>query len=675
MAENNFADALAAWKEINLGELQKTLDAQGVELVENQKESVVGRKVLADKTREFKRLPDGEKLSDIKALLKAYQAEIDSLTRRTKSAETAFLSVYKILAEAPDPFPLLDAAIDQMVKVGESKELEAEIEKLKSENAELQRKLADTAGQEMAKKRAEEKLEALESRMEDAIRDKVAQKESELHATYDERILNYEERERDLQRQVTLLKGQLRDLRSSNDSNQAKLLDQTQRQDSEVMAKLAEMDILVSDLERANSRVAAVERRNELLRAEIEAVRTGQETEEKTRTLESRISELEAETAGLMRTLESQKMTYEANDNSTKRRLADVTKDLTQKASEVESLRNRLKQYSDYDEIKRELEIMKYVEFAGAEDDQDMQLPDPNASKANQQQAKSLETLLATKNRKMLEELTRFRVLHGELEESFRSVSEELATCRAELEKQKILTERLENDLMHVDRHMGQANGERPSGRSTPSAAPDGLSGLNLGSNSDKSVRYTPIPFSSAADTSILPIVTSQRDRFRQRNAELEEELKKQFDTISELRTDIKSLQNDNLKLYEKIRYMQSYRDEGSTAAGPSASTGASYTRAQNNTPRNDGLGKYRSLYEQNMNPFEAFRGREAARAVQALNPLERGVLILTQAILGNRRTRLFFIVYAMALHALILFTSYECTSVGSRQPTSRMPR
>ena len=37
--------------EINLSELQKTLDAQGIELVENQKESVVGRKALADRTK------------------------------------------------------------------------------------------------------------------------------------------------------------------------------------------------------------------------------------------------------------------------------------------------------------------------------------------------------------------------------------------------------------------------------------------------------------------------------------------------------------------------------------------------------------------------------------------------------------------------------------------------
>lgn len=42
---------------------------------------------------------------------KAYQTEIDSLTRRSKVAENAFLNVYKLLAEAPDPYPLLDAAV------------------------------------------------------------------------------------------------------------------------------------------------------------------------------------------------------------------------------------------------------------------------------------------------------------------------------------------------------------------------------------------------------------------------------------------------------------------------------------------------------------------------------------------------------------------------------------
>ena len=66
--------------------------------------------------------------------------------------------------------------------------------------------------------------------MEEMIQDKVAQKANELHATYDERIRNYEEREQDLQKQVALANNQLRDLRASHDTNQAKLIDHSQRQ-------------------------------------------------------------------------------------------------------------------------------------------------------------------------------------------------------------------------------------------------------------------------------------------------------------------------------------------------------------------------------------------------------------------------------------------------------------
>lgn len=66
---------------------------------------------------------------------------------------------------------------------------------------------------------------------------------------------------------------------------------------------------------------------------------------------------------------------------------------------------------------------IQYVEFAGLDEDLDedtgslselnelgLHLPDPNAEKANAQQGKSLEVLLATKNKRILEELTRFRV-------------------------------------------------------------------------------------------------------------------------------------------------------------------------------------------------------------------------------------------------------------------------
>ncbi|KAJ7647139.1 CASP C terminal-domain-containing protein [Roridomyces roridus] len=665
--EQNFSGALATWKEINLSELQKALDAQGIQLVDNQKESVLGRKGLADKTKEFKKLAEDEKLKSFNGLLKAYQSEIDSLTKRSKTSENAFLDVYKVLAEAPDPYPLLEAAVDQTVKVAEARDFESELKRVREENAELRKRVNEFSAVETAKKKAELKVEQLESKMEEMILEKVAQKENELNATYDEKLRNYEEREQDLQRQVSLTKNQLRDLRMSNDSNQAKLIDHGQRQDQEVIAKLAEVDMIVADLERANSRVVTVERRNEILRAEIEAMRTGTENSDRVKSLEAQVADLEAELERLSRALETQKQAASDADLTGHKHAEELARDAQKKAAEIDQLKQRLKQYGDYDEIKRELEIMKYVEFAGLDEEaedggDDLQLPDPNAQKANARPGKTLEALLATKNKKMLEELTKFRILQSELEASLQTVEEQLAGTSAELGKQKILNEKLENDLLSMNSH--KSNGDLTASNNDST---DVLAGLDLGRKTDQPVRTTPIPFASSADTTILPIVTSQRDRFRQRNAELEEELRKQFQIISELRTEIKNLQSDNLKLYEKVRYMQSYSSE---AVGSRQVTSQldplpvpSGSGSGPGAGRTDDISKYRVRYEEAINPFEAFRGREATRGYQNLNPIERGVLVLTRGILGNRRTRAFFIVYALALHLLVMFTSYECAA------------
>ncbi|KAI9060254.1 hypothetical protein FKP32DRAFT_1595655 [Trametes sanguinea] len=681
--EQNFSGALSTWKDINLSELQKTLDAQGIEIVENQKESVVGRKALADRTKEFKKIPDEEKLTAFKTLLKAYQTEIDNLTKRAKTAENAFLNVYKVLAEAPDPYPLLEAAVDQTVKVAEARELETELQRSREENADLRKRLNEVSTLESAKKKAEARVEQLEQKMDELIQEKVTQKENELNATYDEKMRNYEEREQDLQRQLALTKNQLRDLRMSHESNQAKLLDHTQRQDQEVVAKLAELDMMVADLEHANSRVATVERRNELLRAEIEAMKSGHESAERIKEYEAKISELESETDRLSQALEAQKRAAEEAQAATSKKMEELSKEVQKKSAEVDQLRSKLKQYSDYDEIKRELEIMKYVEFAGLEGDEDvdgddvtlngdalgLSLPNPNAEKANAQQGKPLEVLLATKNKRILEELTKFRILHAELETALQSVQSQLAATESELEKQRALNEKLETDLLQMDQRKGDggANGVSPSPANGTSTPVDVLAELGK-KPSESSARNTPIPFAPSADTSILPIVTAQRDRFRQRNAELEEELRKQFNIISELRAEVKSLQADNLKLYEKVRYMQSYRED--TSSRPSTLD----PLPSNSAGRSDDMSKYRARYEEAMNPFQAFRGREATRAYESLNVLERGVLVLTRAILGNRRTRTAFIFYAISLHLVTVFTLYECATASGSQ-LERQPR
>ena len=126
--EGGLREALQVWQGIKLSELQKELDHQGQEIVNNQREAQAARKTLAEQTKDFKKTTTSEEGggggttpggagggagggtggTGFKTLLKNYQTEIDSLTKRSKFAETCFLSLYKLLADAPDPAKMLD---------------------------------------------------------------------------------------------------------------------------------------------------------------------------------------------------------------------------------------------------------------------------------------------------------------------------------------------------------------------------------------------------------------------------------------------------------------------------------------------------------------------------------------------------------------------------------------
>jgi homeobox protein cut-like len=122
---------------------------------------------------------------------------------------------------------------------------------------------------------------------------------------------------------------------------------------------------------------------------------------------------------------------------------------------------------------------------------------------------------------------------------------------------------------------------------------------------------------SSSPDTTILPIITQQRDRFRVRNAELEEDLRKRLTLVSSLRGEIQALKTDNLGLYEKVRYLQHFtKNAGSMTMGngdvvnallEEGGVGASGSERPGG---NVGMERYRAAYEESMTPFEAFRGK-----------------------------------------------------------------
>ncbi|KAH6682448.1 CASP protein [Verticillium dahliae] len=102
--DNKFQHAISAWRTIDYTNLISNLDNTASEIVTYQRDSTVQRKDLAQKTKEFRKLDDGAKLTEIKGLLKGIHRIWDE---HSKSINSTFLQAYTSLSEATDPYPLL----------------------------------------------------------------------------------------------------------------------------------------------------------------------------------------------------------------------------------------------------------------------------------------------------------------------------------------------------------------------------------------------------------------------------------------------------------------------------------------------------------------------------------------------------------------------------------------
>ena len=78
------------WQEFNLTGTQKLLDELATEITTRQDESDASRKFHIDLIRNFKKTNSEETRSIVAPLLKNFQNEIDSLSKRSKAAEKAF---------------------------------------------------------------------------------------------------------------------------------------------------------------------------------------------------------------------------------------------------------------------------------------------------------------------------------------------------------------------------------------------------------------------------------------------------------------------------------------------------------------------------------------------------------------------------------------------------------
>ncbi|KAI9849876.1 MAG: hypothetical protein M1837_000090 [Sclerophora amabilis] len=709
--ENKFQTAISAWRNIDLVNLIPTLDGFASDIVSHQRDALVQRKDLAQKTKDFRKLDDATKLGEIKGLLKAYQTFIDLLTNHSKSTSSAFLQVYSPLSEAPDPYPLLEASVESLVLSEDT------LPKITRENEHLQESVARlTAQLEDTEKRLEDERAASKS-LEDTQESRIKEVEASWTAVLEEKKGNWEAKEHSLEEKVENQERLLKEIKASYEVSQR--LDRAEDPNSDGnhnFATTAELEIVNSDLERTSLRLAEVEARNEQLR--IELAQSASQRPAATQPVmddDPVFLRLRSENSSLLRRLDSARIEKESEKRGWETKLRGLEREAGQLQNDRDHLRERVVKWKDYDDVKRELEMLKSIEFATGDDDDldgynDAEAPDGGTREdsienagASKGKADSLEQLLLARNKKLGNELTVLRVSHQDLQGRLETMQEDMSRTNAELEKSQNLASTLENDLLNVQQEASNAfpssamsvagthvsrypqssgihgtssfaGGRR--GRSSPTSSI--ISGFDPQNSSHTSVDAIRAGEPVGGGSGLLPMITAQRDRFKQRNSQLEEELSKTYSIVSSLRQEVASLQKDNLSLYEKTRYVSSYSRGQPTATSSSSSAypsnpNPSSIQVSSSTPSGLGLDRYRSAYEANISPFAAFRGRESARALKRMSLPERVVFSITRVVLANRTSRNLFAAYCFALHVLVLGMLYWMGTVEIEKHASNL--
>ncbi|KAL5332465.1 CASP C terminal-domain-containing protein [Aspergillus crustosus] len=680
---NKFQRAIAAWRGIDLANTLAKLDSTASDIVAEQRDALVQRKDLAQKTKDFRKLDDASKLTEYKGLLKAYQGFIDLLTNQGKSSSSAFLQLYSSLSEAPDPYPLLETSIDSLVLAEET------VPKLTSEREQLQGSVDRLTTQlEETEQRLEEER-AARKKLEETQDTKIKEVETSWSAVLSEKTNNWTAKEKSLEEKVENQDRLIKELKASYEVSQR--LGQNDEGGSQTQhgASAAELELVSAELEKTSLRLAEIEGRNEQLRLELaQAVSHSREDQAISVEDDPAYLRMRSENSSLLRKLDAARFDRESERHTWEAKFMQSERQCTKVTTEKEELKTRLEKVADYEDIRRELEMIKSIEFSAGDDEDTGDLTDVVGANGSTDKTKeggknsSLEQLLLARNKKLTDELTVLRVSHRDLQGQLQTLRDDLSSTKEELEKSQTLSTTLENDLLRFQQEAANAfpssamsvagtyaskypHSSRRGGAVSPTSSI--ISGFDQSAMSNNTMDAIRAGEPVGGGSGLLPMIQAQRDRFKKKNSELEEELSKLYTTVKSLRQEVASLQKDNLSLYEKTRYVSTYsRGQGglSSASSYANRPSASSIHPSADTPSGLSTDRYQSAYEAQISPFAAFRGRESTRAYKRMSLPERVVFSLTRIILANRTSRNLFAGYCFALHFLLFAMLYMMSTM-----------
>ncbi|KAM9853209.1 cut-like homeobox 1b [Aulostomus maculatus] len=628
------------WKRFDLQQLQKELDATATQLANRQDESEQSRKKLIDLSREFKKNTPEDLRKQVAPLLKSFQGEIDALSKRSKEAEAAFLNVYKKIIDVPDPVPVLELAQQLQLKLQRMHDIETENTKLRETLEDYNKEFAEVKNQEVTIKALKEKIREYEQSLKNQAENLAQEKQLQLHNDYAEKERKLQESQESMSSRLEEAEHKAQSLQTALETTQAELFDLKTKYDEESTAKADEIEMVMTDLERANQRAEAAQREAESLREQMSLSNQSQQLGSPAKadpdmeqavevapnlSLEAELRAKERETAQLVEDVQRLQASLTKLRETTSSQITQLEEQLSSKTAVLKELEEKLQKQADYEEVKKELSILKSMEFGTSDSVQDSTKP--------------LEVLLLERNRSLQSESAALRIANTELSGRYAELQVEFSSAVRTSAEQKELILKLEHDLSTIQ-----------TMSSLPRPGADGAEVSNM-ENIPEPIKEATAMFTGPSVSpqpelpqgqmdSLLSIISSQRERFRSRNQELEAENRSMQQTMQALQNELDSLRADNIKLFEKIKFLQSYpgRAEGS----------------------DDTVRRYSSQYEERLDPFASFSKRERQRRYLSLSPWDKATLSLGRMILSNKMARTIAFFYTLFLHCLVFLVLYK---------------
>ncbi|XP_056675792.1 homeobox protein cut-like 1 isoform X11 [Monodelphis domestica] len=412
----NVGSMFQYWKRFDLPQLQRELDATATVLANRQDESEQSRKRLIEQSREFKKNTPEDLRKQVAPLLKSFQGEIDALSKRSKEAEAAFLNVYKRLIDVPDPVPALDLGQQLQLKVQRMHDIETENQKLRETLEEYNKEFAEVKNQEVTIKALKEKIREYEQTLKNQAENIALEKEQKLQNDFAEKERKLQETQMSTASKLEEAEQKVQTLQTALEKTRTELFDLKSKYDEETAAKADEIEMIMTDLERANQRAEVAQREAETLREQLSSANKSLQLatqiqkapdvaiEVLTRSsLEVELAAKEREIAQLVEDVQRLQASLTKLRENSASQISQLEQQLSAKNSTLKQLEEKLKGQADYEEVKKELNILKSMEFA------------PSEGAGTQDASKPLDVLLLEKNRSLQSENTTLRITNSDL--------------------------------------------------------------------------------------------------------------------------------------------------------------------------------------------------------------------------------------------------------------------